>query len=148
MSTEVWLTVGILLLLFEIFLPSFTFFWFGLGALLTAAIVWLNFGLAAYMEILIWALFSSLITVLWFRWVSPLLKNKTNAGLSKEAVIGKIGRIVSYDSKKNTGTVRFTIPVLGSDEWKCASHDVINLGNLVEVSDVNGNVFLVTRKDK
>ena len=147
MSTEVWVIVGITLLLFEIFLPSFTFFWFGLGALVTAGIVWLNFGFSVYIQILIWALFSSLITVLWFRWVSPLLKNKTNAGLSKETVIGKIGRIISYDSKKNTGLVRFTIPVLGSDEWKCASHDVVKVGNLVEVIDVNGNVFLVTRKD-
>jgi hypothetical protein len=36
-----WLVLGMLLIIAELFIPSFTIFWFGLGALLVAGCLWL-----------------------------------------------------------------------------------------------------------
>ena len=41
-----WLVLGMLLIGFEIFIPSFTVLWFGLGALLVALMLLLFPGLA------------------------------------------------------------------------------------------------------
>ena len=36
-----WLVFGMLLIIAEIFIPSFTVFWFGLGAIIVALFLWL-----------------------------------------------------------------------------------------------------------
>ena len=38
-----WLVFGMLLIIAELFIPSFTVFWFGLAAVMTALILWLFF---------------------------------------------------------------------------------------------------------
>ena len=35
-----WLVLGMLLMIAEIFVPSFTIFWFGLGALSVSGLLW------------------------------------------------------------------------------------------------------------
>ena len=42
-----WLVFGMLLIMAEIFIPSFTVFWFGLGAIIVALVLWLMPDMAA-----------------------------------------------------------------------------------------------------
>ena len=36
-----WLILGLILMVLEIFIPSFTIFWFGLAAVVVSGLVWL-----------------------------------------------------------------------------------------------------------
>ena len=41
------------------------------------------------------------------------------------------------------GTVRFSVPVMGSDEWLCRSTHALALGDRVQVTQIFGNELLV-----
>ncbi len=48
-----WLVFGMLLIIAEIFIPSFTVLWFGLGAIIVALILWLSPDLAARLQLFV-----------------------------------------------------------------------------------------------
>ena len=73
-----WLVLGMLLVVAEIFIPSFTIFWFGLGALVVGLIM-LALKLSFTAQILIWTVSSVLFTVLWFQYFKPRMIDKTSS---------------------------------------------------------------------
>ena len=142
-----WLVIGMLLIMGEIFVTSFTIFWFGLGGLVVAMILALAPGMALKWQLLIWALSSAAFTALWFRLVRPLMKDRTKAGIAREAIIGESGRVIEAPVEGRRGVVRFTTPLLGSDEWPFISDKPVTIGNRVFVKDISGNTLIVEQRD-
>lgn len=140
-----WLLLGLVLVIFELFLPSFTALWFGVGAFITGILLWFIPSLLLELQIVIWAIFSIVFTVLWFKVLKPLSVDKTKAGLPREAIIGQKGIVISIPGKDHTGIIRFTIPVLGADEWHCRSQDTLHIGDRVTVIDILGNDLIVSK---
>lgn len=141
-----WLTLGLLLILAELFIPSFTIFWFGLGALLVGGLLLLFGELALNWQIFIWALASGLFTFLWFRFLKPRMTDRTKAGLSREAIVGESGQVIGAPEEGRRGTVRFAKPLLGSDEWPFICEQQVAIGDRVFVKDVSGNTLIVERR--
>lgn len=141
-----WLTLGLLLILAELFIPSFTIFWFGLGALLVGGLLLLFGELALNWQIFIWALASGLFTFLWFRFLKPRMTDRTKAGLSREAIVGESGQVISPPEEGRRGMVRFAKPLLGSDEWPFICEQPVAIGDRVFVKDVSGNTLIVERR--
>ncbi|MEJ2200623.1 MAG: NfeD family protein, partial [Desulfuromonadaceae bacterium] len=54
-----WLTLGLILIMAELFIPSFTIFWFGLGALLIGLLLWFAPETSLNWQLLIWTIASS-----------------------------------------------------------------------------------------
>ncbi len=140
-----WLIIGMLLILAEIFIPSFTIFWFGLAAILVSGFVWLFPSLVFNWQLLIWVLASCLFTLLWLLYVRPLMRDRTKAGISREAVLGEKGVVVQVPEGGRRGIVRFTIPVLGDDEWAFICEESVKKGDRVTVIDVSGNTLIVQK---
>jgi len=141
-----WLVFGMLLIIAELFVPSFTIFWFGLGAILLSGLVWLAPGLALAWQLFFWALASVAFTFLWFRFFRPLMADRTKAGLSREAVMGESGQVIKAPLENQRGVVRFTMPLLGADEWPFISGDEVKPGDRVFVRDVSGNTLVVEKR--
>ncbi|WP_394708324.1 NfeD family protein [uncultured Desulfuromusa sp.] len=140
-----WLVAGMLLVVAEIFLASFTVFWFGLGACLIGLILWLGLALSLNWQILLWLLSSIAFAFGWFKVIKPLSVDRTMAGLSREAVLGERGLLIKATGKPGQrGEVRFQIPLLGSDTWPCVANAPINAGETVEIKDVMGNTLVVS----
>ncbi len=59
-----WLILGLILMVLEIFIPSFTIFWFGLAAVVVSGLVWLIPTLPIAMQIFIWVVLSVIVMVL------------------------------------------------------------------------------------
>ena len=112
-----WLVFGMLLAIAEIFVPSFTIFWFGLGAIIVGGALYFFEHLSFSWQLFIWAVASCLFTFLWFKLFKPLMFDRTKAGISREAILGESGRVVKAPVEGKDGIVRFTMPLLGSDEW-------------------------------
>ena len=72
-----WLVFGMLLIIAELFIPSFTVFWFGLGALIVALILWLLPDLTVSWQLFVWAMASIAFTVFWFKFFKPLMTDRT-----------------------------------------------------------------------
>jgi membrane protein implicated in regulation of membrane protease activity len=140
-----WLVFGMILVITEIFVPSFTIFWFGLGAILVAGLLWLFPELSLSWQLFTWAIASTLFTILWFKYFKPMMKDQTKAGISREAVLGESGLVVRVPHDHESGVVRFTTPLLGSEEWPFICSDDVSSGERVYVKEVSGNTLIVQK---
>ncbi|MDT8419801.1 MAG: NfeD family protein [Desulfuromonadales bacterium] len=143
-----WLAFGMLLILAELFVPSFTIIWFGLGALLVGLLAWVGIEPALQWQLLSWILLSAGLTAAWFRWIKPLSTDRTKAGLARESMIGErclLIRLPAGDDSR--GEVRFSIPMLGAETWPCLLEGSAQVGDTMIVKDVMGNAVLVSRAD-
>jgi hypothetical protein len=142
-----WLILGMGLIIAELFIPSFTIFWFGLGAILVAGWLFVAPGLSLTGQLLLWALASALFTWLWFRLIRPRMKDRTKAGISREAVVGESGRVIRVPEPDRRGTVRFSTPLLGADEWPFICEQAVKAGDRVFVRDISGNTLIVEKRE-
>lgn len=139
-----WLLLGIVLIIAEIFVPSFTILWFGLGAIvvgLTTLAVEMSFT----GQIVLWAAASSAFTVLWFKYFKPKMVDRTTAGIAREAAIGESGQVIKAPVDGGRGVVRFTTPILGDDEWEFISEHSVEIGDRVHIKEFSGNTLIVVK---
>jgi membrane protein implicated in regulation of membrane protease activity len=129
----------------EIFIPSFTIFWFGLGGLLVAGLMLLFAGISITWQLFIWAIASSGFTFLWFKFIRPRMTDRTRAGIAREAAIGETGQVIREPNQGRRGTVRFPIPLLGSDEWSFICDSTVSVGDRVTVAEISGNTLMVKK---
>jgi len=139
-----WLVLGIVLMLVEIFIPSFTIFWFGLGALVVGCLIAIV-DISLTGQIIIWAIASVTFTILWFKFLKPKMVDKTTAGIAREAAIGESGQVVKVPTENSRGKVRFATPLLGDDEWDFMSESEVELGDRVHIKDISGNTLIVVK---
>jgi len=141
-----WLIFGMVLVAAEMLVPSFTLFWFGLAAFLVALLLLLIPHTALSIQIICWTLGSIGFTLLWFKYFKPTMTDRTKAGISREAVTGQRGIVIKIPNGDVRGIVRFSMPLMGSDEWEFICHEECSVGNRVEVTDVSGNTLIVKPK--
>lgn len=142
-----WAVIGMLLMIGELFIPSFAMLWFGVAALVTALLLWVvPMGLLS--QVVIWLGLSIVACILWFRLIQPRIKTRTKAGLGGSVIVGEIGMIVSPVMANGLGVVRFSVPKVGAAEWVCRTLDgrPIEVGTRVIVTAVMGNELIVMPK--
>lgn len=140
-----WIVLGIGLMAIEIVLPSFVALWFGAAAVLVGLLVLIMPGLSVALQVVFWVVFAVLFTWLWFRYMQPLAKDRTKAGLSREAIVGEVGQVLSAPTTDRRGVMRFSAPILGADEWQFICDDEVVSGDRVRVIDISGNSLIVNR---
>jgi membrane protein implicated in regulation of membrane protease activity len=140
-----WLVLGIALCVVEIFLPSFTILWFGLGAVVVAVLTLLWSDIPLAVQVALWALLTAVFAIAWFRYFKPRMLDRTKAGISREAAVGQVGMVINAGSEHVRGTVRFSVPLLGADEWPYICEQSLQAGDRCRVIDVLGNALLVEK---
>lgn len=141
-----WLVFGMALIIAEIFIPSFTILWFGLGGILVAVIILIFPSLSITWQLFIWAIASCFFTFLWFKLFKPLMRDRTNAGISRESIIGESGQVIRTPGDEHRGVVRFTTPILGNDEWQFICEQDLSTGDRVIVTEISGNTLIVKKR--
>ena len=141
-----WLVLGMVLMVTEIFLPSFTIFWFGLGAFIPAILLWLFPQMSLSTQVFIWAVASCGFTLLWFKFLKNLMPDRTKAGVAREAALGESGQVIKIPEADARGRVRFATPLLGSDEWSFICDQETALGDRVFVREISGNTLIVEKR--
>lgn len=140
-----WIVFGVLLVLSEIALASFFVLWFGIAAIVVGVVLFFFPVLSLNAQILLWTILSTLLAVAWFKYLKPLSTDRTKAGLSREAIVGEVGQVISVPNESRRGRVRFPAPILGADEWEIISTDPLSEGDRVRVKDVSGNSLMVEK---
>lgn len=138
-----WFVLGFLLIISELILPAFAALWFGIGAIMVGILYFLFPMLSTTTQLVTWIIFSILCTIAWFKFIKPLSKDKTKAGLSREATVGQVGMVIQTNLELGQIKVRFPIPVLGNAEWICRSRSDVQVGDRVRVIDIMGNDLIV-----
>ena len=96
-------------------------------------------------QLFLWALLSMSFTVMWFKYLKPKA-SKAHAGQAKEGIVGETGTISRGTEDSNgRGTVRFSIAVLGTDEWGCYADEVLQVGDSVRVVESEGQILKVIK---
>lgn len=140
-----WLVFGMILILLELAVPSFTMLWFGLGALVVGVLLLLVPGISLTAQILIWIIASSAFVLFWFKVLKPRMTDRTKAGISREAVLGETAMVTRVPEGDRRGEMRFAVPMLGSDTWPFICVDEVVVGERVMVQDVSGNAMMVKK---
>lgn len=140
-----WIIFGLVMLALEIVVPTFTLFWFGCGAIVVGSVLFFSPDLPLNLQLIAWAVVSVVFTFLWFKYLKPKFKDRTKAGLSRETVMGSVGFVIQAPHDGEKGKVRFSVPVMGDEEWLFISDDSVVDGDKVKVIDVSGNTFVVKK---
>ena len=141
-----WLVLAMVLMAAELFMASFTIFWFGLGAFVPAGLLWLFPNLGLSTQLFIWALASCGFTVLWFKYFKNMMPDRTKAGIAREAALGESGQVIKVPQDDARGRVRFATPLLGSDEWNFICEQETAVGDRVFVKEISGNTLIVEKR--
>jgi membrane protein implicated in regulation of membrane protease activity len=141
-----WLIFGMILILSELLIPSFTAFWFGLGAIAVAAIYLISPTRSLSLQIFMWAIASILFTYLWFKFFRPHMINRIRSGISKEMILGESGFVIKAPVDGKPGVVRFSIPFLGLEEWPFTCEEELKVGDRVTIKDVFGNTLIAKKR--
>ncbi len=138
-----WLVLGLVLIALEIFTAGFVLLWLGISALMVGV---LSFAveLSFTSELLIWTLLSIADLFVWFKFIQPRFRDKTLSGMSREAVLGQMGMVIQANESER-GRVRFSMPVMGSDEWAFICQEPVSVGDRVKVTEVSGNTLVVSK---
>lgn len=138
-----WLVFGMVLMMLELIVPSFTILWFGLGGLVVGLILLVLAEIPFTWQVLIWVASSVGFTIIWFKILKPRMKDQTMAGISREAVLGETAMIISKPVGQKRGQLRFAVPVLGSETWDYLCDKQVDVGDRVVVHEVSGNTMIV-----
>ena len=139
-----WLVLGFVLLIVEMFVPTFASLWFGAAAIIVAALLWL-IPIPVSVQIIIWLVLSAIFLVAWFEFIRPLSVDRTKAGLGGSVIIGETGMIIVAPQPERAGMVRFSVPIVGAAEWMCRTRgEQVAVGDRVVVTDIVGNELIVS----
>lgn len=138
-----WLGLGVILIILEILLPSFVALFFGVAALIVGGIAFLAPSMSLTAMCILFAVLSLVTIVVFFKFIKPKLKNKNHQEYMKS-----IGFITEAErNEPSKGRIRFSIPVMGKEEWVVASETDLVVGEDYEVVgfDSENNRLLVEK---
>ena len=141
-----WLVFGMVLVIAELIIPSFTIFWFGLAGIIVGGVLLLAPQTSFTWQLFLWAIASVGMTFLWFKFFKPLMVDRTKAGISREAIMGATGQVIQIPERDQRGVVRFTTPLVGAEEWPFICEQKVASGDRVAVTDISGNTLIVTKR--
>ena len=110
-----------------------------------AGLLLLFSGISFTWQLFIWSIASCAFTFLWFKFIRPMMTDRTRAGIAREAAIGEPGQVIRAPEDGRRGMVRFTTPLLGSDEWSFICDTAVSVGDRVTVADISGNTLVVKK---
>lgn len=139
-----WIILGIILIIAEIFTLGFVIFWFGIGALVAALAAYLGVGLVG--QFFIFAIVSAALTVMSRTIFSRYLGHSEQESLKSgiEALPGKVGTVVdSSQGALQEGSVK----VFGSTwtAYPAQGERPLVEGEKVEVVSVEGSSIYVKK---
>ncbi|MDR2875486.1 MAG: NfeD family protein [Methylobacillus sp.] len=138
----IWGIAGLVLLGVEIVSGTMHAFWFGIGALLVAFLVWLIPAMPLPLQLLLFSAFSIGALIVWQRYYKKSSPN-LRVGQSQGDEIGRVGTITEAVGAKQTGRISFTQGVMGSREWAAVSGEEIAVGAEAEIVAIEGNSLRV-----
>jgi len=137
---HIWTIIAILLLIVELFAPTFLAASLAIGCIVSAITSGLDFGIKIQL------LSFSIGTLISFFGVRPFMlkyayKNGDKIKTNVDALIGKVGRVTeTVDGSKNEGRV-----MIEGDDWKAETENekIISVGEKIEVLKINSTVLTV-----
>jgi len=137
---QIWMIIGIVCIVIEIFDPAFFFLSLGIAAIITGL---LSFAVkSTALQIIIFAVLSFL-AFLSMRKLGKKILTTPGSETNVFALKGKVGTVMKAIPEHGKGYVK-----IGGEEWSAIAkdHQVIELNARVSVVDVEGNKLIVEKQ--
>lgn len=135
---HIWIIVGILLFIIEIFAPTFLAACVGIGCITAGIFSAIDCGIEIQ---LISFSFGTVIAFFGIRPFTGKYADKEKVKTNVDALVNKIGKVtVAIDNSKNQGRI-----VIEGDDWRAESenNEIINVGDRVQISKINSTILIV-----
>jgi len=139
-----WIVFGIFCMSIEMLAPTMFFLLIGTSAVMVGVIDYVS-PMSFSMQVVIWAVLSLGDTVVWFKVLKPIMKGRTQSGMALEQALGQTGMVTRFDITRGRGIMRFTVPLLGQEEWIILSKDKLTPGDTAKIDGLSGNSLLVSK---
>lgn len=141
--TAIWLIVGLIFIIVEMFLPGFIIGFFGIGAVITCLTTFLGLTKGFTSQMILFSLSSIVLLILfhkvWKKRLKPDRKETTNFNIE----IGKIVPVTEFiDPKEGGGKVKYQGAL-----WSATSSDPIPPGDSARVVGCNNLTLIVEKID-
>ncbi len=147
LSPVAWLAIGIVLMAVEIIMPGFIIFWFGIGAVITAALVYVGLLQSELSQWFCFFISSGAFLAFWFGYLKDRVKVKTADDALDVTLVGKRGKCIEDIIPPQIGEVELFEPFHGVKVWKAQSNEEIRKEELIIVEGADG-IKLVVKKAK
>lgn len=134
----VWIIMGVVFIILEIFTAGFFILWFGIGAIVAGIEAYFNVNIV--IQCLSFVVVSSVLLAA-TRKLAERFSGKQPPGVGADRLIGEKGVVLEeIDNIKNTGRVR-----VEEDEWRAESitGEVILKSKIIEVVKLEGTRLVV-----
>lgn len=137
----IWISVGVIFMIIEIFTPGFYFLSIGLGAIIT--------GLVALTHPPFWVELVSYIIITFILFLNlrkiskKLMADEVPSNVN--ALLGKKGIVTSEITESTRGSVK-----IGGEEWSAVSLDgsSLEIGKKIVVTAIDGNKLIVKNNEE
>lgn len=126
-----WIIVGAVLLLVELFTTTFFALWMAVAAIVPAILVFVYPDIRLEFQIIVWIIAMFCCAFLWMKFSkrdAPLRMIDTD-------LIGQIGILAKRCDAENKGVLLLQKPIDGSSQWECISHEPIVAETRVVVTE-------------
>lgn len=133
-----WFTAAVVLIIFELILPTTFLVWTGIGAFCTGILVYLNPELDGSIQIVLFAILSLVSIVLGRKWITkrPIESDEPLLNRRGEQYLG---RVVTLEEPLRNGVAHVSID---DTRWRIEGPD-LPAGGQVRITAINGSSLLV-----
>ena len=136
-----WVAFGLILVVAEIVVPLFVVIWFGLAAIMIG-LMGLFIVIGFIPQFALWIGLSLIFLLLWFKYFQQTNLTESGQADFRFDTRGIVTKAIAHGAR---GKVRFEAPMLGSSEWEATSDENLNIGDIIRIVDVNGQLIKVKK---
>jgi len=145
LSPLAWFSIGVILAALEIVTPGFVIFWFGIGGVFTALLVFLGILKSAEAQWLFFFLSSMAFLGLWFGVLKKRLRPDGPDSSRDPTVTGLKGRCVRRITPTIPGEVELYESFHGIRVWQAESVETIEEEDEITVAEAKGIKLVVNK---
>ena len=138
-----WLALGVVCMALEILLPGFIIFWFGLGAIITSALLYTGILFNTQAQWLFFFLSSFAFLGLWFGWIRKAFNRRMGDDERDPTLFNLRGRCTARIEPGIPGQVELYDSFHGLRTWQAESDETIEEGKEIQVLEARGIKLLV-----
>ncbi|MCL1826915.1 MAG: NfeD family protein [Candidatus Cloacimonetes bacterium] len=140
MEWYIWIALGVICMILEVFSPAFFFFSLGVGAIVAGF-----FPFGVYVQLIVFAIATS-ITFFFMKRFAKAVFRKDRVESNVYALVGKKGTVTKEITPQKVGAVK-----VESEEWRAtasAEEETIPIGSIIKVVAIDGNKVIVVPQNK
>lgn len=140
-SWAIWLILGFILLILEIFIPGVFIMWWGGAAIIISIVIALFPSISLVWQLILFAIFAVIFSMIWWKYQhnKDTIEDKENTLNSREQAMIGVQGIITEVLENGIARGKF-----GDTTWRVIGEN-LNYGDKVQIEKVDGITLFVSK---